>query len=376
MQIKINTILFLSFFSLGQLHSQLEIEEVSMLSNSIKETSGLLYFNGSLITHNDSGNDATLFELDDETGEILRSVELINAVNVDWEDIAQDENFIYIGDFGNNSGNRRDLAIYKIGKQEYLSQNQVTASVMSFSYEDQLEFEPVSNSDWDAEALFVLDDSLYILTKQWQSLGTTLYRLPKNGENVTAEKVEEYNVNGLVTGAVYNKELNQLVVIGYSPFLLPFIEIIDQLSAAPPFFINTNRTELEIVPLQVESIATDGQRYFFTSEEFINATFGINSLARLFFFEVISPSMPNTNDGENEVILYGEKGAFEMGYSVLTNEPVLGMSILDVSGKELLASNGVMAIDGVIDVSVFASGIYYVRFFFSDRNITKPFIKF
>jgi hypothetical protein len=33
---------------------------------------------------------------------VLRTVAITNATNVDWEDIAQDASYIYIGDIGNN----------------------------------------------------------------------------------------------------------------------------------------------------------------------------------------------------------------------------------------------------------------------------------
>ena len=40
-----------------------------------------------------------------------------NIKNTDWEEISQDKDFIYIGDIGNNSGNRDDLKIYRAGKK-------------------------------------------------------------------------------------------------------------------------------------------------------------------------------------------------------------------------------------------------------------------
>ena len=38
----------------------------------------------------------------------------INFPNKDWESDYQRWRKFYIGDFGNNAGNRKDLAIYKI----------------------------------------------------------------------------------------------------------------------------------------------------------------------------------------------------------------------------------------------------------------------
>ncbi len=80
----------------------------------IAETSGLVFFDNRLITHNDSGGMNALYEINTGTGNISRTVTIQNATNVDWEDICTDNDYIYIGDFGNNNGNRTNLKIYKV----------------------------------------------------------------------------------------------------------------------------------------------------------------------------------------------------------------------------------------------------------------------
>ena len=84
-----------------------ELSFVTFLDNTIEETSGLLLINENLISHNDSGGENTLYEFDISTGNISGAVNIDNSVNIDWEDIACDSDYIYIGDFGNNNGNRR-----------------------------------------------------------------------------------------------------------------------------------------------------------------------------------------------------------------------------------------------------------------------------
>src|SRR5687768_2482689 len=79
---------------------------------TISETSGLMFWDGLLWTHNDSGGDAVLFGLDTASGTLVRSVRILEATNVDWEDITRDEDYVYIADFGNNNGTRTDLKIY------------------------------------------------------------------------------------------------------------------------------------------------------------------------------------------------------------------------------------------------------------------------
>ena len=68
---------------------------------------------GTLIGHNDSGDDPILYEFNME-GDLLRRLYIDEAKHKDWEDITSDGDHIYIGDFGNNAGSRERLVIYKV----------------------------------------------------------------------------------------------------------------------------------------------------------------------------------------------------------------------------------------------------------------------
>ncbi|MCD6544741.1 MAG: hypothetical protein J7K34_09555 [Flavobacteriaceae bacterium] len=74
--------------------------------------SGIINFDGRIITHNDSGGEHALYEIDILNGSVKRTVIIKNAQNKDWEDICQDDNFIYICDIGNNSNNRNIQSNY------------------------------------------------------------------------------------------------------------------------------------------------------------------------------------------------------------------------------------------------------------------------
>ncbi|MGC9330764.1 MAG: hypothetical protein ACP5DZ_02675, partial [Bacteroidales bacterium] len=93
-----------------------ETEKICTLEAVLGENSGLVWLNGQLWTHNDSGNSNELFCVDTADCSVLRTVEISNAVNTDWEDICADEDYVYVGDFGNNNGDRTDLCIYKISR--------------------------------------------------------------------------------------------------------------------------------------------------------------------------------------------------------------------------------------------------------------------
>ena len=110
------------------------VEEKFDLPTILSESSGAIFFNDKLIIHNDSGNENKLHELDTITAAVTRTVTVTNATNTDWEDIAQDDLSIYIGDIGNNSGNRTNLKIYKILKSDYQNSTNVTAEIINFSY--------------------------------------------------------------------------------------------------------------------------------------------------------------------------------------------------------------------------------------------------
>lgn len=94
---------------------------VSHTINSIlNETSGLIKFGNSLYTQNDD-TDKNIYALDTLNGSIINTYSLSNLINIDWEEISQDNNYVYIGDFGNNAnGNRTNLRIYKLVKLLYL----------------------------------------------------------------------------------------------------------------------------------------------------------------------------------------------------------------------------------------------------------------
>lgn len=84
----------------------------SELPEEVKETSGLFFHNGRLWTHNDSGGKPILYALDTTTFEVVQRITLDKVKNKDWEDVCTDGENVFVGDFGNNKGNRKDLRIY------------------------------------------------------------------------------------------------------------------------------------------------------------------------------------------------------------------------------------------------------------------------
>lgn len=185
--------------------------------SGIPESSGLAFTDGRLWTFGDSGNPATLYAVDTTSGKMLQSVMVDNYPNVDWEDIAADQDFIYVGDFGNNNGTRTDLRILKIAKKD-ISEGQnihVNAEAIQFSYVDQETYSADSKTNFDCEALISFGDTLFIFTKDHRDYKTRIYALPKVPGDYVAKPLGEYYIGGLVTGADYDQASNTIILIGY-----------------------------------------------------------------------------------------------------------------------------------------------------------------
>jgi len=241
------------------------------LSALVSSTSGLIFWDGLLWTHNDN-DDTKLYGLDTVSAEISREYLLPDVVNTDWEDIAEDGEYIYIGDFGNNaSGNRTDLHILRIEMASLKSGNPFIDTIW-FSYSDQLDLDPVepNQTNFDCEAMVVSYDHIYLFTKRWIDGQTTLYALPKQAGTYVAQKRESFNIQGLVTGATLLEPERLLVLCGYSGILQPFIYLLYDYTGNDFFSGNKRRVNITIPFLQVEGITTkNGLIYHLSNEAFV-----------------------------------------------------------------------------------------------------------
>jgi len=240
------------------------------LSADVKETSGLIIWNSTIWTINDS-HDIKLYELDTLNGNTIQTYTLNNAVNSDWEEISQDNNYVYIGDFGNNeTGNRKDLRILRVEKNSLLA-NTSQVETINFSYEDQTDFTPAgsNNTDFDCEAFIVTDDSIFIFTKQWISQKTSIYSFPKTPGTYIARLRSTYNVGGLITGATLLPSDNLIALSGYSASLQPFISLLYDYKNTDFFGGNKRKISVSLPFHQVGGITTsDGLKYFISNEYF------------------------------------------------------------------------------------------------------------
>ena len=186
MKILLFLLLLTSSICFGQ-----KIKKIGKLPKSIEESSGLILYNDTLfITHNDSGDKPILYFINLK-GELIHQITVSNAINNDWEEITKDEEGnIYIGDFGNNLNKRKNLTIYKIAPENLLKTSHVIAKIITFSYPDQTAFPPEETTlNFDAEAMFFHNDSLWIFTKCRAVPfhgNTFIYTMPSHPGNYTA----------------------------------------------------------------------------------------------------------------------------------------------------------------------------------------------
>ncbi|MDF1867904.1 MAG: T9SS type A sorting domain-containing protein [Saprospiraceae bacterium] len=192
-----------------------EAEEITEIPSPLTEPSGLAFFDGKLWTHLDSGNEDKIFQIDTLTGEILHTVIIVGGDNIDWEELAEDETYLYIGDFGNNPGNRTDLRIFRIEKSQ-LSQNAASVETIEFSYSDQTDFSLAPNmNNYDCEAFFEHNDSLHLFSKNWVDFQTRHYVLPKTPGTHIADLRDSFLVLGQVTAADITNE-GEIALLGYN----------------------------------------------------------------------------------------------------------------------------------------------------------------
>ena len=242
------------------------LEKISDLPDELSESSGIILYDSLLWSFNDSGGEPEVYGVDRTSGMILKTIEISNGNNKDWEDIAQNQDYIFIGDFGNNDGSRKDLRIYMIPKKSIKNQeHQSTDALMiDFSYEDQEDFTPAMFANqYDCEAMIATSDSLYLFTKDWLNLQTSIYSLPSSSGKFKAKHIGDFESEGLVTGADHDYKGNKIVLCGYSLFY-PFIVVINNIVDLKVL----KRIEFEeISGLQIEGIAFIQENKFYITNE-------------------------------------------------------------------------------------------------------------
>ena len=349
---------------------------VANLVDTLSENSGLVWAAGKLYTFNDSGSGTKVYEVT-ANGTIVRTIHIANSTNVDWEAMTSDSTYFYLGDFGNNNGNRTDLCIYRLLKSEVTNNaiDTVVAEKMNFSWADQLDFTSAFNANnFDCEAFYATEDSLFLFSKNWVDLKTKCYSLPNYWtDTLNATLSSQFDVDGLITDACKDTINHRIYLLGYknngSNFYTSFIWCL--WDHASNFIFSGNKRRIEIGNVltvsQTEGITlSDNGTAYVSAEKVINI---ITIPAKLFnlnfsaYFEESTgiESMLNEAPFQLSNILINE-GIIEL----VINVPFREVYIEDIQGKRIMEIENKLSKLPINDFH----GIYFLRI----DNILYPIV--
>ena len=222
---------FLGFFNRGHQAVGPILEPVAQFDHpKMEEVSGLVWGDGVLWAHNDSGNEPQLFALSVD-GKVLtpKGINVEGATLKDWEAVARWENDLYVTELGNNLNASKNLGVYKIAEPTEPSKSTSVKpeGFYEITYPDQTGFPPTDRWEFDCEEAFCWDSKLYVLTKNRPAFRMFVQRDTSNLYSLNLDTLKEKNVltrvdevahlGGWVTGADISSDGNWIVVLCESP---------------------------------------------------------------------------------------------------------------------------------------------------------------
>lgn len=212
-------IAFLSicFLILQPVHSQLR--KICELQG-MPEISGSFILNDQWWALNDGGNASVIYRLDTSSGKPSDSTTFVNVFNIDWEELADNGNQVFIGDFGNNNGTRKDLRVFRFPAHS-LGLDSVKCDTINFFYPAQSNFNSNPLTIYDCEAMIALQDSLILFSKSISDAVCRVYSIPNIPGNHPARLIDTLQLNFWITGACIQNENLALIGYGYNGQLTP-----------------------------------------------------------------------------------------------------------------------------------------------------------
>ena len=199
----------------------LEAKPVSELTDEkLEEVSGLASSKGNpgyLWTHNDSGNPAEVY-LVDEKLTIRLLCKLEGVKNRDWEDIAvgpgpeENRSYIYVADIGDNNARHALKYIYRF-EEPLLKGKGGEVTIRKF---DRIEFR-LADGKKDAEAIMVHPGTknIYVVTKREKPVSVYELKYPYlSGATVVAEKVVSLPLTKIVSADI-SPDGNEVIMKSY-----------------------------------------------------------------------------------------------------------------------------------------------------------------
>lgn len=166
-----------------------EVQSVGQMDPIINESSGLVMLaDGSLLTHNDSGDGPVLYRIS-ESGVLLQAIELDGAVAVDWESLTSgpcgEETCIFVADVGDNGAVRQSVTIFRFPVRALMTEEPATVIVDYTSLEV---IYPDGPRDCETIAVDPMTEAIVFVEKipkgeaRWYTLKPEAWRGPEPAE--------------------------------------------------------------------------------------------------------------------------------------------------------------------------------------------------
>lgn len=253
-------------------HTNKDLEYKEELGKPLTEISGL-YVDGDNMWAITDKPHAVVYSLD-KHGKLKQEIKVTNADANDVEAVTADKDFVYIGDVGDNEGERLDRQIIKVAKRDIGKEDkpEVTAQIISFRFSDDTTEEKKKHYNYDCESVLSMGDSLYLFTKRRDDMQTELFSLSKTPGTYVAHSIAVFDSKGLVTDASINHAGNEVALIGYKKrHRFPFILLFKNFKGNNFFTGTTQRIELanQDWDWQLESISygDDDKKVYFACEK-------------------------------------------------------------------------------------------------------------
>ncbi len=255
--------------------------------------------------HNDSGNEARVYALRGD-GTVVQSrrapetpgVLIGGVLNNDWEDIAIDaSDRLIVADIGNNKQARGDLVLLRFAEPAPEAAKTSAPELLRFRYPDQTARPaPSDDRNFDAEAVFTIGDTVYLLTKHRSDTFTKLYRLDEvePGREAVLTYLDRFDVGGRVTGADASADGLRLVVLTYER-----VWLFERRSRREPFFAG----RVSSVAYRLDDNASDAEAVCFAGDDrLLIADEGRAALYGLDLARVPEVRASRTSDGSGPTV--------------------------------------------------------------------------
>lgn len=333
------------------------------LASELSEISGLIHVKGKFYAMNDGGNSSEIHQIDTQTGLVLRSVK-IKSTNTDWEELTADDTFIYIGDVGNNKGNRKDLKVLRINISD-LAKDSVIPDVIRYSYLDQTDYSSRDFHNYDCEALVPGSNGLFIFTKNRLDLKCNLHWIPKTPGSYITQKLDSTGLDYMITGASVTP-FGNLFLCGYDYSLNYYVSALFDWNKNKRLNGKISTRKFLDGPKQYESIVSLGDSAFLMAAESLSGSgsFLVHGLVSDNKTGVVASRTESLMAYPNEfvsdlTVIYDKsitklclinnlgKTVFEINTDKLGNKMVLDLDFLTPGSYNLIFKNGNQSIKSI-----------------------------